>query len=235
MKSLRKPTYDELVQQNRQLEEEVHVARRAADITARLVVEQFSRMLDIQTELKELNLMFKQRSSIDGLTNLPNRRYFEEVFAREWRRCRRNGCSVAVLMLDIDNFKEYNDHYGHIEGDECLKKIARCLEWQTRRGGDLVARFGGEEFIVILGDSTITDAANFAEQLRQNLEEAAIPHAASRVNNVVTASIGAAAMIPEDEDSAALISAADRALYRAKEAGRNRVVADIPLSRIAAG
>lgn len=162
----------------------------------------------------------------DPLTGLANRRRFNDTMAEEWARAQRSGQPVAMLMLDIDYFKAYNDCCGHQAGDDCLRKVAGLVRGAARRAGDLVARYGGEEFVVIAADTDIPDAINLAESMRAAVERAAIPHPVSSLaGGVVTVSIGVAVMVPSFGVSPErLMQRADAALYLAKSGGRNRVV-----------
>jgi diguanylate cyclase (GGDEF)-like protein len=162
---------------------------------------------------------------MDGLLGIPNRRRFDEYLQQEWRRARRYGTPLSVIMIDIDYFKLYNDHYGHQAGDDCLKKVADVLKRGLRRPADMVARYGGEEFVCVLPDTSLNGAEVVAKEVRRVLFEEAIPHVASQVAGQVTLSMGIAAVIPTDESSAeALLSQADGYLYLAKSGGRDRYV-----------
>lgn len=168
-------------------------------------------------------------SSQDGLTGIANRRHFDDFLAKEWNRAIRSQKPLSMILCDIDHFKAYNDHYGHQEGDKCLFRIAHILEQHARRGGDLAARYGGEEFAVILPETSLDSAADIAEQIRQSVYAAAIPHAASENDNVVTVSFGVATIIPRREQhSHLLVSLADKALYEAKQNGRNLIITSSP-------
>lgn len=160
----------------------------------------------------------------DSLTQLANRRYFDEVLGREWLRCQRDGSALSLMFIDVDHFKPYNDHYGHQAGDHCLEKIADVLNSFTRRPGDLAARYGGEEFVIIYPQTGPEALEVMARQILQGVRDLEVPHAKSTVAPVVTASIGLATMIPEasrrPED---LIRAADHAVYQAKRKGRNQL------------
>jgi len=165
-------------------------------------------------------------SARDGLTGIANRRHLDEALGREWARAMREGSSLALVMCDLDCFKAFNDHYGHQRGDECLRQIARVLDEGCRRGGDLAARYGGEEFVLLLPATDLDNAMRIAESLRRAIEALAVPHEASPVAAVATASFGVAALVPAPALRAdQLLASADRALYRAKAAGRNIVVA----------
>jgi diguanylate cyclase (GGDEF)-like protein len=175
-------------------------------------------------ELAESNSKLAALSSTDALTNIANRRRFDEVLAIEWNRSARLQQPLALAMLDIDWFKNYNDHYGHQAGDECLRRVAAVLTASVCRTGDLVARYGGEEFVFIAPVTSAEHAMVMAHKVVESLQALAIPHALSEFA-CVTASIGIAAMIPGDGDtSEMLLKAADDAMYRAKAQGRNRVV-----------
>jgi diguanylate cyclase (GGDEF)-like protein len=174
--------------------------------------------------LKRLEAELQRQSGQDFLTGLANRRRFDEVIQQEWGRARRDETSLAVLMIDVDYFKPYNDTYGHQVGDSCLQLVAKALGGVVHRPGDVAARYGGEEFVVILPKTDAAGAARVAEMMRAAVESLNIPHANSRASDRVTISVGAAAVVPQEKgDPAALIAAADQALYRAKREGRNRV------------
>jgi len=174
--------------------------------------------------LEEANATLQRLSTLDGLTGIPNRRSFEERIEEEWRRAQRDSAMLAVLMVDIDHFKAYNDHYGHLQGDDCLIDIAQAIAATVNRPADSVARYGGEEFVAVLPDTDARGAALVAERLRQRIENLRITHQVSPAASVVTVSIGFAAVTPTAHLQAPdLIGAADRALYEAKREGRNRV------------
>ncbi|HZG75094.1 MAG TPA: diguanylate cyclase [Paenibacillus sp.] len=163
-------------------------------------------------------------SQLDGLTNIANRRYFDVVLNREVNRARRNKLPIALLLFDIDNFKKYNDMYGHLTGDDCLKRVTEAAGKMLKRPGDLLARFGGEEFAVLLPETDEYGAEIVAEQLRLQIQSLAIPHPQSDVLPVVTISVGVSSMTrPTTADIVPFIERADRALYAAKRNGKNRV------------
>jgi diguanylate cyclase (GGDEF)-like protein len=188
-------------------------------------LEQANALLGDRThQLEEANSRLELLSSMDSLTEVANRRQFDRVLEAEWRRCARTGLPLALVMLDIDHFKLFNDGYGHVTGDACLRNIATVLQRQVQRAGELVARYGGEEFAVLLPGSDANHARELAESIRLEVELLAIAHAYSGVAPVVTLSAGVAAMIPiYGNTPGGLVSAADRALYHAKHAGRNCV------------
>ena len=182
-------------------------------------------LLDLQQQLREANALLSDLSIRDGLTNLFNRRHFDAVFDTEFRRAARNKTSLAVLLIDVDNFKLYNDTYGHQQGDDCLREIARVLqeEPRPRRGHDCVARYGGEEFVLVLPDANADDAQQIGESLRAAVMALGMEHAVN--GGVVTVSIGVSSRTPQmGESSEPMLRDADTALYVAKELGRNRVV-----------
>ncbi|HSE49046.1 MAG TPA: diguanylate cyclase [Terriglobales bacterium] len=179
--------------------------------------------------LADANRRLEELSRTDGLTGVANRRQFEDVFEREWRRAQRANGPIALLMIDIDEFKKYNDHYGHQGGDDCLQKVAATLKASLVRASDVVARYGGEEFVVVLPGSDQKQAIASAERLRQRVEQMGMPHEA-RISGpkTVTISVGVAALSPKPTDEPqTLLSAADQALYGAKHGGRNRTCAAV--------
>ena len=176
------------------------------------------------TKQKETEAELMRMSYFDGLTGIANRRYFEDIAQREWRRALREESPLSLIMVDIDFFKNYNDIYGHLSGDECLGKVAATLKENLKRPGDMIARYGGEEFVILLPDTDVKNAGTLAEMLRHSIESLGIDHLESNVSESVTISLGVASRIPNEDTSLPdLISDADRALYRAKNAGRNRV------------
>ena len=183
-------------------------------------------LIEATRQLYDLNTMLTRLSLIDSLTGIANRRNFERVMEKEWRRGYRSDGPLGLLMIDVDHFKSYNDHYGHQSGDECLRQVARVLKDALQRPGDIICRYGGEEFAAILPDTPTEGAIIVAEKLRSEMEKTSLPHQHSMVANVVTLSIGAASIKPTKAGTpATLIEQADQALYMAKERGRNRVVA----------
>jgi len=176
-------------------------------------------------ELKRHRDNLEQLSACDGLTGIPNRRRFEEMFDKEWKRSIRQGRSLSVVMMDIDYFKLFNDHYGHLFGDDCLKLVAETLAATIRRPGDFVARYGGEEFVCVLPETSKEGAIIVAELFRKSIYDLKIKHEKSQVSNHVTISLGVATTIPKAEKPMkALLEAADKSLYQAKKEGRNRVI-----------
>lgn len=187
--------------------------------------EAFRALRESQEQLAQSNIALQRLVAVDGLTGIANRRRFDEFIDTEWKRARRLQTPISVVLSDIDHFKFYNDTYGHLNGDICLKKVAAAFAETLKRPADLAARYGGEEFVMVLPDTPADGAAQIAEAVRANVEALQMPHAKSSVSNVVTLSLGVATMIPHDDSaSKQLTEAADKALYAAKETGRNRVV-----------
>jgi diguanylate cyclase (GGDEF)-like protein len=179
------------------------------------------------TESQSLTAQLKDLANTDGLTAVGNRRRFDEVFSQEWKRGLRSRKPLSLLLLDVDNFKLYNDRYGHVQGDICLKSIADLINRQVLRSTDLVCRIGGEEFAILLPETGLTEACRLAEAIIKALDSACINHESSPVASWVTASIGVASAIPQQEDSERqLMEKADRALYHRKSnLGRHGVTA----------
>jgi diguanylate cyclase (GGDEF)-like protein len=174
------------------------------------------------TDEKRAQVALEQLATRDGLTGLANRRCFDDTLHGEWQRALRQQQPLSLLMVDVDNFKQYNDAYGHLGGDECLQRIAAAVANEMRTN-DLVARYGGEEFAVILPNQSLKGAAIVAERIRCRVEQLHLPNLGSQPH-VVTVSIGAAtALASPDTDPSQLVATADSALYRAKHMGRNRI------------
>ncbi len=209
------------------LRDVVHVVRREDgtvnslvgfmfDISERKKTEE--KLLHLQRELQDLS--FK-----DGLTGIANRRRFDAVVTTEWDAARHDKRPLSLIMIDIDYFKNYNDHYGHIQGDDCLKRVAMALKSGATRPRDFLARYGGEEFALVLPDTDENGAEHVAMRCREALDSEQLPHATSPIAKTVTVSIGSGTVIPSGEnDPVPFIEGVDRALYRAKQAGRNSLV-----------
>ena len=209
--------YHVLSGQNRDLAAaNVRLEERVAERTAELGLANQS--------LTDLNHRLRELSNSDGLLEIANRRHFDARLEEEWRRAQRQGQSLSLLMIDVDHFKRYNDSYGHQAGDRCLQAVARAAQSALRRPGDLLARYGGEELVVILPNTELAGAILVAQAIQRALADLHIPHADSPVADQVTVSIGVATMLPNPQlESAQLLAAADHGLYSAKESGRNRV------------
>lgn len=174
--------------------------------------------------LKHKSDLLESFALLDGLTGIPNRRRFDETFDAEWRRAVRSGRPLSLIMMDIDFFKQYNDHYGHGAGDNCLINVAKCILYCVNRPGDLVARYGGEEFIALLPLTDAEGAKIIAEHMVNEIAALMLPHAHSAVAPHITISAGCASIIATQENSPeSLLQNVDRLLYMAKHAGRNRV------------
>lgn len=174
-------------------------------------------------ELKRRGDLLKELSLRDGLTGIANRRRFDEQLDIEWQRCLRNNLPLSLVMIDIDHFKKFNDHYGHLEGDECLKQITTTLAKTVHRPADLVARYGGEEFVCVMPETDLEGAQLLAEKFRAAVYDLQLPHESSTLG-VVTISLGLATSYPSlTGKKSKLIENADIALYEAKESGRNCV------------
>ncbi|MBL8350201.1 MAG: diguanylate cyclase [Burkholderiaceae bacterium] len=168
--------------------------------------------------------MLREWVYVDGLTGVRNRRYFDEDLAVEWSRAMRDGTALSLVMIDVDLFKRYNDHYGHQAGDDCLRRVAQALRGCLKRPGDLVARYGGEEFVCLLPATPLEGAMVLAGQLHQAVAGLGLPHAQSTVSDRLSISLGVCSKPAGSGGSAAaMLRAADAQLYQAKIAGRNRV------------
>lgn len=172
------------------------------------------------TDHKRAQLALENLATRDGLTGLLNRRSFDEFLYREWQRAKRDARPLALIMIDVDHFKRYNDTYGHQMGDECLRRVAAALQAAVFRPGDVVARYGGEEFVIILPAADEAGAILVAERIKERVTRLKIPHGSSE-HGTVSVSMGIAAAATASIDATALLAAADTALYQAKHAGRN--------------
>jgi diguanylate cyclase (GGDEF)-like protein len=200
--------YQKLMEKNHLLEKEIQARKR------------------VETALLEANQQLQQFAFLDGLTSIANRRKFDEYLNLEWQRLACEDLPLSLILCDIDFFKNYNDTYGHLIGDDCLKQIAQTIKSSIKRPSDLVARYGGEEFAVILPNTNNQGAIHIAEEVRQQVYHLQIPHIQSKINDYVTLSIGIATVIPNsDLNPHYLIEFCDQSLYLAKSQGRNKVVA----------
>lgn len=203
----------------------VHVVRKNGEVDA-LVGFMFDISKRKQTEEK-VNRLQKELEDLsykDGLTGIANRRMFDSIVELEWTTARRNRTPLSLILLDIDFFKQYNDHYGHVQGDECLKHVARALSLAATRARDFVARYGGEEFVLVLPETDARAASMVAERCRQLIRDQHIGHEKSEINNVLTISLGVETIVPTaDDDPSMFLDAVDKLLYKAKENGRDRV------------
>jgi diguanylate cyclase (GGDEF)-like protein len=178
-----------------------------------------------ELELIELTRKLERLSNVDGLTGIANRRHFDNELARAWRRGQRAASPVALILIDIDHFKSFNDRYGHLAGDDCLRRVAQVLAQTVKRPFDLVARYGGEEFVVLLPDTHGPGAGQLAEEMRATVAALTFTPGNGHAACGVTCSAGAATVTPEGGmEPAGLIARADACLYQAKREGRNRVI-----------
>ncbi len=229
----------QLQEANQQLQMEVEVRRRT-EMTLKTLMEAISKrkadleivvktimehgdIMDTQWSLKLLEM--NKIASIDGLTQIPNRRRFDEHLEQQWKQMMRERSPLCLILFDIDHFKQFNDTYGHLAGDDCLKQVAQVLNGCVHRPSDLIARYGGEEFAAILPQTTIEGAMEIARRVQTELANLKILHEKSSVNDYLTLSIGIANSIPTPEQSfSKLLDEADQYLYLAKQQGRNRII-----------
>ncbi len=203
------------------------------DITEQVLL--YQELQETKLKLEEVNETLKLKNeqllelaTVDGLTKIPNRRFFDEMYDKKYKEVSRDKKTLAVLMIDVDHFKPYNDHYGHVKGDECLIKIAEVLQKSLKRSSDIVARYGGEEFVILLKDIDFEGALQVSKNVIQAVEDLKIPHAYSSAADHVSVSVGMAFKGGEDSTSKEILfNYADDALYGAKEGGRNRVSATL--------
>ena len=193
------------------------------------IISEQAELLEIKVkelmELREDNFRLKILSVCDSLTGISNRRNFDLYMERSWKNAIRTGKPLSLIMADIDFFKAYNDNYGHLQGDECLVRVARAISYSIKRPIDFVARYGGEEFAVILPDTDSEGAIVVAEDIHKCIEELSLKHEFSLAGSCVTLSLGVSTIIPKQSDTiGSFINNADKALYNAKQGGRNRTV-----------
>lgn len=187
------------------------------DISERKRTEE--QLLKLQRELEDLSYR-------DGLTSVANRRHFDNQFEIEWKSARRNKAPLSLALIDIDFFKQYNDTYGHVRGDECLKRVAKTLGAKVSRPRDMLSRFGGEEFALLLPETDAPGAAHIAKQCLEAISGEQIAHDRSEAAKIVTISVGVGTIVPSpDDDLTRFLDEVDQCLYRAKQSGRNRVIA----------
>ncbi|WP_068828408.1 sensor domain-containing diguanylate cyclase [Pseudomonas sp. BMS12] len=204
----------------------VHVLRNEAGETEALVGFMFdiSERKKTEEELLRLQKQLEAFSYQDGLTGINNRRMFDSIMDIEWSSAQRTRRPLSLILLDIDYFKQFNDHYGHIQGDECLRRVAQTLQEAGVRPRDCVARYGGEEFVLVLPETDAVSAQKVAERCRQLVRQLRIPHDQSNVAPLLTISLGVGTIIPEANDTPlTFVEAVDRLLYQAKQQGRDRL------------
>jgi diguanylate cyclase (GGDEF)-like protein len=202
---------------------EIHLALRNMHLQLLAEIEERKQA---EQALLEANRNLDRLASLDGLTKIANRRQFDLHLQQEWKRLRREQVPIAIILCDIDYFKPYNDAYGHVAGDKCLKQIAQGIRRAVKRPADLVARYGGEEFAVILTNTDIDGAVKVAEEIRKEIGILKIPHEQSKVGRHVSLSMGVSSTVPDRSiKPEEFINDADQLLYQAKEAGRDRIIA----------
>ena len=205
----------------------VHVVRKGDEVDSLIgFMFDITERKETEQELVRLHKQLEELSFKDSLTGIANRRMFDSIMDVEWENARRNRQPLSLILLDIDYFKQYNDFYGHLQGDECLKNVAQALGSAVARAKDFIARFGGEEFVLVLPETDGKAAEKVAERCRRQIFKQQIPHEKSEAGQVLTVSMGVGTIIPTAEDEPkGFIEAVDRLLYKAKQNGRNRVEA----------
>ena len=198
-----------------------YLTKPVSPIVLKAKILAMERIANMKKALDSANARLEKLSALDPLTKVSNRRDLETNLLKEWKRSKRDKTELAAIMLDIDFFKPYNDHYGHQQGDECLKAVAKTLKSTLNRSHDLLARYGGEEFAIILPDTDIQGAERIANNIVAALAAKAMPHIKSDVAGHITVSMGLSSTINGPETPSALLKQADQALYKAKENGRN--------------
>lgn len=175
-------------------------------------------------QLNDHRNILEKLSFIDGLTNISNRRHFDEAINREWKHALTYNDFISIILIDIDFFKQYNDFYGHLQGDECLRTVANALKKSLARSGNMAARYGGEEFVILLPSTPQSEAVKVAEKIKEEIELLKIVHPLSNVHYYLTVSMGIAALRPKSTlNPTDLLAKADSMLYKAKKEGRNKI------------
>jgi diguanylate cyclase (GGDEF)-like protein len=203
-----------------------YLIKPVSEVVLNAKLKAMQRIAEMRRQLEAASDKLRQLTELDGLTGIANRRRFNLVYAREYRRVIHDAEPLTLMVADIDHFKTYNDYYGHQAGDQCLKRVAVALEQPPVRSGDLVARYGGEEFVVLFPRTPLEAGFQLAEQIRQNVEALKIPHERSSAGEFITLSIGLATLDREcakEMSASKFFNLADQALYQAKHNGRNRV------------
>ncbi len=197
-----------------------------------LLLLEIEKRVKVESALQTANDKLQELVWVDSLTQVSNRRFLDDYLQREWQRSAREQLPLSFIMCDIDYFKSYNDTYGHVAGDDCLRKVARAIRYAVRRPADVVARYRGEEFAVVLPNTNFHGAVRVAENVRLRIKELKIPHSSSFVKNYITLSMGIATKVPVNPSlPETLIAASDKALYQAKLQGRNGYCACVPVAR----
>ncbi|EIJ41048.1 diguanylate cyclase (GGDEF) domain-containing protein [Beggiatoa alba B18LD] len=218
----------ELQIQNQKLQEEIaerKLAEAKLEAANRELQQEITERKLAEAKLEAANRELQRLANLDGLTQVANRRLFDQQIEQEWKRHLREKQTLSVILCDVDHFKNYNDNYGHIAGDNCLQLVAMCIQNALHRSADIVARYGGEEFIVILPNTKAEGAIQVSQLLIDAIKNLNIPYEHSPLQNYVTVSLGVASVIPDFElNHLSLIGTADKALYIAKAQGRNQAV-----------
>jgi diguanylate cyclase (GGDEF)-like protein len=215
----------EIQESRQQLEEYSRSLEQQVVDRTQALEEEIGRRSAAEAALHQVNKELAAIAYLDGLTQIANRRQFDDRLWQEWRRLQREKSPLSIIMCDMDYFKQYNDTYGHCGGDDCLKEVASVIEASARRAADLTARYGGEEFVVLLPNTPLTGALEVAKLIQAKVKSLQIPHERSVVSEYVTLSFGVSSIIPTDASTPEeLLLRADRALYQAKQAGRNQIV-----------
>lgn len=211
--------------QDKKLKEQNFKLKQLNEELERLTKEQTKIIYQRTSELEKLNRELDRLAHLDGLTELANRRQFDKSLSTEWLRMSRDKQPLSLILGDVDNFKNYNDEYGHLQGDDCLKKVAHAISRVAKRPADLVARYGGEEFAIILPNTNQEGAFIVAEEIRKSVRQLFISHPTAQAEPYITVSLGVATLFPCHAISAlALLNAADESLYLAKKLGRNQTI-----------
>ncbi len=211
-------------------EEEEVIARVKIHLKIRFLVQELARK---KSEVEAANEQLRRLATIDGLTQIANRRYFDQYLAQEWKRLSREKQFLSMILCDVDFFKRYNDTYGHQLGDDCLKLVAQALSEAVQRPADLVARYGGEEFAVVLPNTNVSGAMRVAESIKRAVQDLKIPHEKSDTSEYVSISQGVTSIVPTDKIiPESLILSADKALYQAKNQGRNTYCLQLSFSHL---
>jgi diguanylate cyclase (GGDEF)-like protein len=214
----------EIQQSRQQLEDYSASLEQTVNDRTQALQAEIQQRASAERQLQTANRQLQDLAYRDGLTQIANRRYFDQRLAEEWFRLKREQQPIALILCDVDHFKTYNDSYGHQQGDDCLRAVAQAIAQAIKRPPDLVARYGGEEFVIILPNTNLAGAIAVASRVRDEIHQLGLPHRASSVGNQVTMSLGVASQIPSDSTTAeALLEQADQALYQAKQTGRDRV------------
>ena len=200
---------------------DVYVSKPVNPRVLESVIRAMGRIGDMKKQLRNANRELEQMALYDGLTHILNRRGFNETLERYWKQAQREKSELSLILMDVDHFKLYNDHYGHLQGDDCLRSVAKSLSDQLLRPIDIAARYGGEEFAVLLPNTDAAGALRVASRQLEGIQGLKIEHAQSSAADVVTVSMGISSS-NDASDIAELINHADEALYRSKESGRNK-------------